>query len=387
MTVEWYDLAQRLHAGRSGAPVPRLVHAPIPRPRHPVAVRAHRSGDAVIITACGPDLHAETARDAAALDLLATLGVRITAPTWQCLVTDDARTLPALRHLARSAGRTGGPADVAAHLAWWCDRADYPGTSAVVPLLAVCRSRWVTGSAPDDERHPATWREWLAVPDDGCPGLLGLLDRTLVGLPLPLLDWITNDDAWSWNHAQSEHADGWDWRRPDTTSRAAVGLRSRCDAADVYAAALLDDPLYRRRAVHTGHVVTGVAEPVPGRGAATVTCDRMDARLRAGTSVLGWTGAPHDRATEAFAATVTATGVTAGRLVLSLTGVTSGRQPTGPTLVTLREAPPSPHRITAGRRRYQALYGTRTSWLSTGRTPTPHRRDVPLDVLVAAADD
>ena len=77
--------------------------------------------------------------------------------------------------------------------------------------------------------------------DDACPGLLLILDRLTDAPPLPLLDAIATDDAWAWNGAQSDHADEWDWRRPDTLRRAAVGLRARCDAADLFASALLAD--------------------------------------------------------------------------------------------------------------------------------------------------
>ena len=107
--------------------------------------------------------------------------------------------------------------------------------------------------------------------------------------PLPCLDVLAEDDVWSYGPAQSEHSDGLDWRRPDSTSRAALGLRSRCDAADLYAAALLTDPIYRRRAVHTGHVVTGTAKPLGDKlKRVEVTCTRLDSRLRPGNALTGW---------------------------------------------------------------------------------------------------
>jgi len=40
-----------------------------------------------------------------------------------------------------------------------------------------------------------------------------------------------------------------------------------------------------------------------------------------------------------------------------------------------------------GRSRYRRLYAARRSWLTTGRTPTPSRRPVPLEVLIAGADE
>jgi hypothetical protein len=352
-----------------------------------VAVRARLRGGTVTVTAASRDADPRTATGDDALALLGDLGVRMSAESWCTLVTDDPATLPTLTRLARSADRDGARGDVAAHLGWWADRADFPGSSAVVALVAAARARWVTGCVPDAERHAGTWRTWLDVPDDGCGGLLTLLDRVQEARPLPLLDTITRDDGWAWQRAQSEHADGWDWRKPDTISRAAMGLRTRCDTADLYAAALLDDPLFRRRAVHTGHVVQGTADVVPdARNRVTVTCARMDARLRARSAITGWPGAPGDRDRTRFSGTVADTGMVAGRLVLTLSGVTSNK-PSGGEPVTLAPATPNPHTLTSGRHRYRQLYGTRTSWLTTGRTPAPNRRDVPLDVMVAAADD
>ena len=104
---------------------------------------------------------------------------------------------------------------------------------------------------------------------------------------------LAESDEWYYNAAKSAHSDGMDWRRPDTRYRAALGLRDRCDAADLYAAALLTDPLHRLRAVHTGEVVTGTAHPLKDRlHRVEVTCQRMDARLRPGTGLTGWTGGP-----------------------------------------------------------------------------------------------
>lgn len=387
MTAEWFDLGQRLHAARTGRPVPRILHSPVPPITRPVAVRARVQGGGLVVTAAGPGSPAGTAYDADALVLLGDLGVQVTGERWQSLVTDDPGTLPALLALARRTDPDSPAGEVAAHIAWWADRADFPGSSAVVRLLDGCRTRWTTGCVPDAETHPVTWRTWLDVPDDGCSGLLTILDRLTDGPPLPLLDSITEDDEWSWGKAQGEHTDGWDWRRPDTTSRAATGLRARCDAADLYAAALLADPLYRRRAVHTGHVVTGRAEhPTTGRNRVTVVCERMDARLRTGNAVTGWQGAPADTPPDRFHGCVAETGVQAGRLVLNLTGV-STHLPEHGAPVTLTATAPNPFTMRAGRRRYSRLYGARRSWLTTGRTPLTTRRDVPLDVLVAGAEN
>jgi len=385
VSVEWFDLAQRLHAAHTGHPVARLIHSPVPMLDDPIAVRASVSRGVTTVTAATDvDGAPRTAHGRDALALLDELGVSMTRETHPSLVTDDHTTLPALLALARSVPGDGPLSEPAAAVAWWADRADFPGGAAVVNVVDGCRRRFLTGTAPDEEHHASTWRQWLGIRDDATSGLLGTLAVLTAGQPLPLLTTLAGDDAYSWERAQTEHADGWDWRRPDTTGRAATGLRGRCDAADLHAAAFLGDPLYRARAVHTGHVVTGDATVVPQSHLLTVTCPRLDARLRTGNLVTGWSGHPQDTTTDRFSSTVRGSEVVAGRLVLTLAWVPGHTPPPGP--VTLHPAPPSPYSQRNGRARYRRLYGARRSWLTTGRTPVPHRRDVPLEVLVAGAE-
>lgn len=385
MTVEWFDLGQRLRAAHSGTPVPRLQHAPLVSVTHPVAVRARRSGGQITVTATTPAHRPATATGPAALDLLGSLGVTLTAASPSTLITDDPATLGTLYRLALTASPNSDADTVAAHIAWWRDRVDYPGGRAVVDTLAACRTRWALGTAPDAETQPSPWRSWLGILDDSVTGLLDLHTLLTAGPSLPLLDLLAEDDVWSYGPAQSEHSDGLDWRRPDSTSRAALGLRSRCDAADLYAAALLTDPLYRRRAVHSGHVVTGTAKPLGDKlKRVEVTCSRIDSRLRPGNDLTGWVGDPTTTAPP-FTASVSAAVVRSGQLVLTLSG-TTGARPADGDPVTLTAAPPSPYRQRAGRKTYRALYNARRSWLTTGRTPTATRRPVPLDVLVAGAE-
>lgn len=386
MTAEWFDLGQRLRAAHTGTPQARLAHAPLTRSPRPVAVRATVTGDQVTITTAAPGQHTRTATGRDGLDLLGSLGVTITAPAPSTLVTDDPATLGLLHRLGLSAPQDSDQDAVAAHIAWWRDRADFPGGRSVADLLAACRTRWVLGTTPAAERQPTTWRSWLGIADDSTTGLLDLHARLTTGTPLPWLDVLAEDDVWSYGPAQAEHSDGWDWRRPDTTSRAALGLRSRCDAADLYAAALLSDPLHRLRAVHTGHVVTGTAHPLGDRlKRVEVTCSRLDARLRPGNELTGWTGHPHTHGAAPFSATVATTTVRAGSLVLTISGTTGATPQDGQT-VTLTPATPNPVRQRVGRSTYRSLYSARRSWLTTGRTPTTSRRPVPLDVLIAGAE-
>ena len=140
MTAEWFDLGQRLRAAHSGHPVPRLLHAPLASVLHPVAVRAHRRGDQVTVAATSPGRRPRTATGPAALDLLGSLGVTLAAPSPATLITDDPATLGNLHRLALTAPPDSDADTVAAHIAWWRDRADYPAGRAVVDTLAACRT-------------------------------------------------------------------------------------------------------------------------------------------------------------------------------------------------------------------------------------------------------
>src|SRR5699024_10463501 len=135
-----------------------------------------------------------------------------------------------------------------------------------------------------------------------------------------------------------------------------------------------------------GPFVIGPAHPLGGRRTKVeVTCSRLDARLRPGNELTGWVGHPHTFGAAPFSATVAASTVKAGSLVLTLTG-TTGAVPYDGQTITLTPTPPNPYRQRAGRATYRSLYSARRSWLTTGRTPTTSRRPVPLDVLVAGAE-
>jgi hypothetical protein len=54
--------------------------------------------------------------------------------------------------------------------------------------------------------------------------------------------------------------------------------------------------------------------------------------------------------------------------------------------VTLMPAPPNERTVRMGRSRYRRLLFKGDSWIAAGKTPGVRRRDVPLDVLCAAAE-
>lgn len=389
MTAEWYDLGQRLYAASRGEVVARLRHAATAEPgnRSVVAVRASAVDGRVTAAIADRTAGLVQAQDGDVLAALAASGVTMTTDRPALAVLDSLDTLAVLDRLARLAAPGTADDDVAAHIAWWCDQADFPGGHAVVDVTAACQTRWVTGIAPRDETKPETWRAWLGIADASVAGLLDLHNRLTDGLPLPVLDVLAEDSDYAWGYAQRSHGEGRDWRWPDTTGRAALGLRSRCDAADLYADGLLDDPIYRRRAVHTGQVVVGTAQRPDDpkwRRSFRVRCDRLDARLRPGTPVVGWVGGV-EQSGGRYSGVVSGAEVERGTLVLTVSSL-GGAAPTDSDPVVLHEAPTAPAQVRAASKRYRALYSARRSWLTTGRPATTTRRTVPLDVLVAGAD-
>jgi hypothetical protein len=88
-----------------------------------------------------------------------------------------------------------------------------------------------------------------------------------------------------------------------------------------------------------------------------------------------------------FSGEVLATAVTDGALRVSIGGLRrTGYQPAAGEAVTVIPAPPSPATIRSRRTVVARLYKRRFSWLSQGAAPVAARRDVPLAVLIAAAD-
>lgn len=96
------------------------------------------------------------------------------------------------------------------------------------------------------------------------------------------MDALREDDDWQLEVTQDAVREQRSWDRPETLYLAAARLASRCDAADLYDAALLADPLWRARGVHTGFVCHGEAVTGAGQNGnrVTVRADRLDSRLK-----------------------------------------------------------------------------------------------------------
>jgi hypothetical protein len=393
-----FDLALRVAARDHCGPLPRLLHNPAPARDTKVAVAARRVGAAVHVQAVGPDECVEKGSGAAGLAAIARAAGCAGGNLGGCAtaVIDTPATLRALAGLASAHADPSRctSIDVAAGSAlvgWWVERAAHPGSTAVTDVLAVTRQRFMLGVAPGAD-HAQAWRRALSVPA-GLNGLRTWQRVVTTGSVLPGLDLIRADDDWLLEVHQDALANRRTWDRPESLHLAAARLASRCDAADMYDAALLADPLWRARAVHTGFVCHG--EVVVGAGTqgsrVMVKAARLDTRLKSGTAVIGWPGEPMTAmpaVENRVSGEVFATAVRDGQLVVVIGGLRrTGYRPAAGETLTVIPAPPSPSTIRSRRSAMARLYKRRFSWLSQGATPAATRRGVPLAVMIAAADE
>jgi hypothetical protein len=298
-----------------------------------------------------------------------------------------------LHELAYTTDPGSSSAGAAAVVGWWAQRADHPGTSAVLDAVSACGARWALGVPPAHDRELAVWRQWLGVADRGARGLLQLASLASKEPTLPGLTVLQEDDRASWDLLMARLADAtsnWDWRRRDNRREAALGLASRCDATELYASLRLGDPLIATRESFGGSVVCGVVTTVAGR-VLEVTADQLACRLREQTAVEGFAGSPRDlppalTASPGVRGQVAATRVNGrGQLVITIDSAVVRSARVGQRL-TLRPRSVDPRQQRGGRQELHRRYAARRSWLSGGAPPTPRRRDVPLDVVVAAAE-
>lgn len=393
MSVEAFDLGQRLRAAATGQPSQYARYAPVLPPTGPVAITLTGSGSATVLRVSTSSATA-TGHGHRALEALAALDVGL-GEFHRTLVVADRASLSALAALARSAARADRTPEQAAVIGWWEQRADHPGTGAVLVLADVCRLRWRLGVIPEHERDISTWRSWLNVTDPGPCGLRELASLVSGGHTLPgLLDMHTADTR-SWEYHRTRALAGHIWHRPDSRTEAALGLATRSDAAELYNSLRLGDPLVALRASFTGDVVTGTVTALQ-RGQLELRTQRLICRLRPDSRVQGWSGGPQDAPlspedphTRLSSGHLTAVTIAPDkRLVLTVhdTIVRPGQLSVGDTL-TLRPRAVDPRQQRNGRQLTSERYQAHRNWLA-GRAPAPRvRRDVPLDVVISAAED
>jgi hypothetical protein len=252
----------------------------------------------------------------------------------------------------------------------------------------------VLGVPPTHERDIAVWRQALAIGDRGPQGLLELAAAVSGGTTLPGLEALAEDDRASWDAFVARTTDPksrWDWRRRDSRREAALGLASRCDAAELYESLRLGDPLVAIRESLGGTVVSGVVIALLSRSVVEVRLDQLSSRLREQTAVDGFAGYPRDLPPALASAPllrgrVSATRVTTDERLVITIGDATLRSPRVGQPVTLRPRSIDPRQQRSGRQELHRRYAARRSWLSGGSPPVPRRRDVPLDVVIAAAE-
>ena len=390
MTVEFFDLARRLYAATTGKPVLQVAAALFTVNPAAIFVDAHQGADgkvkAVVFRQGSKPV---TAGGVAALRALAAAGAVMDPKGVPVqLITPDGTTLAALGQIARAASRHEDDTVRAASavVGWWIDRNGYPGTNVVVDLLAHSRLRFITGTVPSRERSAAYWRNEVFAVGDSVAGLPVWAQRISGGEELAMVAPIHEDDAYSYRAAAERFGKGWDWTHAEPPPVAAMGLRVRCDTADLWDAALRSDRLWRHRAVHTGHV-TGGEVIFANRAIFTIACPRMDSRLRVGSDVVGWGNGvdSYDKST-LFYGDVQNAEAHNGALHLTISRVPFAQRPNPGQWVTLMPAPPNSRTVIMGRSRYRRLLFKGDSWIASGKTPGVRRRDVPLDVLCAAAE-
>lgn len=394
MNPEAFDVGMRLRAAHEARVQPRTAHTPYLRRAPRIAVTV--DGDGTVTT------RRDRGREASAdgvdgLRLLAAVLPKTPDDPWHTLVVPTRSHLARLARLCHAHLEPGTALDAVGTLVdWWQQRAEHPGNQSVVVVVDACRQRWVTGGTPADENDLAHWYRWLRVRKSGTEALLAAADLVQDGTEHPLLANNVRDGH-AWRLMRQRVDAGWDWRLPDSAAQAAIGLRARENAANLYERALLDDPAWERRQRHAGYVVTGTVRTM--RGPRVVVAADTSCRHKEGREVL--VTVTKDRhgggASEQVRAVIHAIEVEPAadpdgpdRLVLDL--APSGRDaraafglvgPGDPVKVKPEAA--SPDRDERGERNLAFRYANRSPW-ATGRrgTPTEIRRDVPLDVVAAA---
>jgi hypothetical protein len=382
MSVAFFDLGQRLRAAAESRPVSRSSFAPVLPPVNPVAVMITGSGDSTLLQAAD-DVRQVVASGPDALSKLSELGVTL-GSDWRTLVVAERGTLAHLLELACASDPQSENASAAAVVGWWAQRADHPGTGAVLDVTAACSARWVLGDEPSSEREVAEWRRWLGVSDPGPRGLLELATAVSAVATLPGLHALAEEDRIAWDGFVARVSDPtspWDWRRRDNRREAALGLASRCDATELFESLRLGDPLIATRESFSGTVVCYIVTSLPSHSVVEITLDQLNCRLRVQTDVEGFAGHPRDVA-PALAATplvrgrVAATRVTPQEQLVVTIGDAILRSVPIRQRITLRPRSIDPRQQRSGRQELHRRYAARRAWLSGGAAPTPRRRDV-----------
>lgn len=375
------EALRRLRARATGTPTPVAAVAPVLVPTDPTTI-ADDDGEHMVVHTRESSTRVP---DTELLDHLREQQIATRGEAHRSLIIDTPATLIRLRRIVDQ-GRHQPVA--AAVLDWWLQRSEHPGSGACYVATSAARARWVTGELTEDQLD--TWARWLALPQT-CPAARAhaVVHAAAAGTTLEgLLDCHTSD-SYSWQRLNRRNLTR---HHPESRRDAAIGLTTRNQAAEHYQSLRLGDPLVAQQAVREGHLTHAVITDLD-RAEATVRSTSGACRLRPGAKVQAWAGLAQDAGTAPLAlrtAVVTHVGISADsthlQIVLSdLAGLRSGTA-VGDT-ITLRPAPVDPFQQARLRTQYVRRLQDGRNWLTRPGTPPLTRREVPLDVVVAAADD
>lgn len=381
------DVLRRLHAQAHACPTPTSLWSPVLPPTLPVTI-TQVPGD--------PDhLHVHHDGETVTVDtghLLAHLtetGITQPGQTHRSLIVETPDTLRLLADLTR---HPHGHHTAAAVLDWWTQRAEHPGTGAAFVATDAAALRWVTGEHPTAERHLDTWHRWLDLDtDDPAATAHALVTHTSQGhLLAGMLDCHTAD-SFDWKRLVRRDLNRWRAGR-ETHRDAALGLTSRCHAAEYFTSLRLEDPTTAQAALRDGQLMEATITTEHDDRTLTLTARHTLTRLRVGNQVQAWAGTtqdadPHQPLLLQHATVHHVRTAPDGTLQITLTNVIAPRGRQVGTDLTLRPRRTDPHQQARLRGRYHSRLRDQRNWLArtTATAPTT-RRHVPLDVVLAAAE-
>lgn len=393
MTTKMFDLGIRLKAHQTGQLQPRLTGTPWVAAYPLVALDV--DGKTVTVQHAGgePMTGTGAAGFAPLIQLVPEEGNVDNRPVHTLVVRNRRVVTDALGLLADT---DGIPAGVGLLLRWWDQRLAMPDSQAAVAVIAACKQRWVTGEHLQAEADLSTWARWFDVPTVGVATtgvLLTLAAKVRTGPPLDgVYDGsatLTSGDGWAWRRLARDVSAGWHAKQRDPRAREAMTLLAANRSVEQFDQVLREDPVWQARSRWEGTVVTGTVGRVGT--SVTVVSHQTECKYRVGqtlqlrSSRRDADGAPTVVTVEVETLTVDRT---SGAVSLTVRGQTRkdvGRmallRPTDDALLLPRPSSP------AARGREAATVAGRLAqdhWVQTGQAGPTVRRDVPLDVIVAA---
>lgn len=379
-TVKALDVLRRLHASHQGKVAPTAALAPVPRPIAPTTVVAAGQEGYLVL----PHGQGASQSVASAAQVLSWFQQHNPLPSaHRSLIVDSPSTLA---ELIRAAQHSSAPRASALQMDWWGQRADFPGTGATYIATRVARSRWVSGQAPAQEKGIDPWLTWLSIdPTDPAVACRTLVHIASDGPSLPGLHECSRADSLSWTDLRRFTS-----RRSlrDSRREAALGLTARNQAAEYYASIRLSDPLVAQEALREGTLVEATITAVDRRSitlrsTSPISRFRLEDRVHAWAGNIDQAGSPN-----AFTGTLSHQSAnTDGTLNLSVDDAVAPGSLSVTMAVTLRPNPADPYTHSRLRSRFGSRLRDPRNWVARGMTPPTTRRNVPLDVAVAAAED